>query len=127
MEGYGGPAQPSPTIAQCLNGGLGWRSGDGQGPQRGAAEGLTYDLGSPLEISFEQCLEVTLTDPNVQCSINLPDPRLRESPFYDHLQYVVSVDCVIVPRMKKREACLSVRAKRNGGFSVQDAAHNTFK
>src|SRR5262249_40818890 len=21
MEGYGGPAQPSPTIAQCLNGG----------------------------------------------------------------------------------------------------------
>jgi hypothetical protein len=24
MEGYSGPAQPSPTIAQCLNGGLGW-------------------------------------------------------------------------------------------------------
>ena len=24
MEGYGGPAQPSPTLAQCLNGGLGW-------------------------------------------------------------------------------------------------------
>jgi hypothetical protein len=24
MEGYGGPAQPSPTIAQCINGGLGW-------------------------------------------------------------------------------------------------------
>ena len=24
MEGYGGPAQPSPTIAQCLNGGLRW-------------------------------------------------------------------------------------------------------
>ncbi len=24
MEGHGGPAQPSPTIAQCLNGGLGW-------------------------------------------------------------------------------------------------------
>ena len=24
MEGYGGPAQPSPTIAQCLNGGLVW-------------------------------------------------------------------------------------------------------
>jgi hypothetical protein len=24
MEGYGGPAQPSPTIAQCLNGELGW-------------------------------------------------------------------------------------------------------
>jgi hypothetical protein len=23
-EGYGGPAQPSPTIGQCLNGGLGW-------------------------------------------------------------------------------------------------------
>ena len=21
MEGYGGPAQPSPTIGQCLNGG----------------------------------------------------------------------------------------------------------
>ena len=24
MEACGGPAQPSPTIAQCLNGGLGW-------------------------------------------------------------------------------------------------------
>jgi hypothetical protein len=24
MEGYGGPVQPSPTIAQCLNGGLRW-------------------------------------------------------------------------------------------------------
>jgi hypothetical protein len=24
MEGYGGPAQPSPTIAQCLDGGLAW-------------------------------------------------------------------------------------------------------
>jgi hypothetical protein len=24
MEGYGGRAQPSPTIAQCLNGGLAW-------------------------------------------------------------------------------------------------------
>jgi hypothetical protein len=24
MEGYGGPAQPSPTIAQCLNGGYDW-------------------------------------------------------------------------------------------------------
>jgi hypothetical protein len=24
MEGYGGPAQPSPTIRQCLNGCLGW-------------------------------------------------------------------------------------------------------
>jgi hypothetical protein len=24
MEGYGGPAQPSPTITQCLNGGYGW-------------------------------------------------------------------------------------------------------
>jgi hypothetical protein len=24
MEGYGGPAQPSPTIAQCPNGGYGW-------------------------------------------------------------------------------------------------------
>jgi len=24
MEGYGEPAQPSPTIGQCLNGGLGW-------------------------------------------------------------------------------------------------------
>jgi hypothetical protein len=24
MEGYGGPVQPSPTIGQCLNGGLGW-------------------------------------------------------------------------------------------------------
>jgi hypothetical protein len=24
VEGNGGPAQPSPTIGQCLNGGLGW-------------------------------------------------------------------------------------------------------
>jgi len=24
MEGCGGPAQPSPTIGQCLHGGLGW-------------------------------------------------------------------------------------------------------
>jgi hypothetical protein len=24
MEGFDGPAQPSPTIAQCLNGGYGW-------------------------------------------------------------------------------------------------------
>jgi hypothetical protein len=24
MQAYGGPAQPSPTIAQCLNGGYGW-------------------------------------------------------------------------------------------------------
>ena len=24
MEGFGGPTQPSPTIAQCLNGGYGW-------------------------------------------------------------------------------------------------------
>jgi hypothetical protein len=24
MEGYGGPAQSSPTICQCINGGLGW-------------------------------------------------------------------------------------------------------
>ena len=23
-EAYGGPAQPSPSIGQCLNGGLGW-------------------------------------------------------------------------------------------------------
>jgi hypothetical protein len=24
MDGYGAPAQPSPTIDQCLRGGLGW-------------------------------------------------------------------------------------------------------
>src|ERR1700726_1422133 len=24
MEGFGGPAQPSPTTGQCLNGGYGW-------------------------------------------------------------------------------------------------------
>jgi hypothetical protein len=24
LEGYGGPAQPSPTIGQCINGGMGW-------------------------------------------------------------------------------------------------------
>jgi hypothetical protein len=29
MEGYGGPAQPSPTIAQCLHGGLAWLEVDG--------------------------------------------------------------------------------------------------
>jgi hypothetical protein len=29
MEGYGGPAQPSPTIAQCLNGGLAWLEVEG--------------------------------------------------------------------------------------------------
>jgi hypothetical protein len=28
MEGCGGPAQPSPTIGQCLNGGLGWLEGE---------------------------------------------------------------------------------------------------
>jgi len=27
MEGYGGPAQPSPTIGQCLNGGYGYPRG----------------------------------------------------------------------------------------------------
>ena len=27
MEGYGGPAQPSPTIGQCLNGGTGLARG----------------------------------------------------------------------------------------------------
>lgn len=24
MEGYGGPSQPSPTIGQCINGGMEW-------------------------------------------------------------------------------------------------------
>ena len=24
MEGYGGTAQPSPTIGQCITGGMGW-------------------------------------------------------------------------------------------------------
>src|SRR5258705_12944686 len=28
MEGFGGPAQPSPTIGQCLNGGRGWLWGE---------------------------------------------------------------------------------------------------
>ena len=28
MEGYGGPAQPSPTIGQCLHGGYGWLEGE---------------------------------------------------------------------------------------------------
>src|SRR2546427_8790901 len=28
MEGFGGPAQPSPTIGQCLNGGPGWVEGE---------------------------------------------------------------------------------------------------
>jgi hypothetical protein len=27
MEGFGGPAQPSPSIGQCLNGGYGWLEG----------------------------------------------------------------------------------------------------
>src|SRR5258708_25369019 len=30
MEGFGGPAQPSPTIRQCLNGGPGLVRGRGQ-------------------------------------------------------------------------------------------------
>src|SRR4051794_16127611 len=30
MEGYGGPAQPSPTIGQCINGGLAWLEGEGK-------------------------------------------------------------------------------------------------
>src|SRR5260370_37481658 len=30
MEGYGGPAQPSPTIGECLNGGGGWGEGGGK-------------------------------------------------------------------------------------------------
>src|SRR5258705_13233489 len=35
MEGYGGPAQPSPTIGQCLNGGgRRGRSGGGKGQNR---------------------------------------------------------------------------------------------
>src|SRR5260221_12455102 len=29
VEGYGGPAQPSPTIGECLNGGLGLGEGEG--------------------------------------------------------------------------------------------------
>ena len=31
MEGYGRPAHPSPTIAQCLNGGYGWLEVDAIG------------------------------------------------------------------------------------------------
>src|SRR5947208_9975458 len=31
MEGYGGPAQPSPTIGQCLNGGLCWLESNASG------------------------------------------------------------------------------------------------
>jgi hypothetical protein len=30
MEGYGGPAQPSPTIGQCLNGGIRTKSGEAE-------------------------------------------------------------------------------------------------
>src|SRR5246500_4912550 len=33
MEGFGGPAQPSPTIAQCLNGGARRVRGGGEPPQ----------------------------------------------------------------------------------------------
>jgi hypothetical protein len=33
MEGYGGPAQPPPTIGQCLNGGLGLAGGGMQSLQ----------------------------------------------------------------------------------------------
>jgi hypothetical protein len=29
MEGYGGPAQPSPTIGQCISGGPPWLAGGG--------------------------------------------------------------------------------------------------
>jgi hypothetical protein len=34
MEAYGGPAQPSPTIGQCLNGGYGWLRDRGRHPAR---------------------------------------------------------------------------------------------
>jgi hypothetical protein len=50
MEGYGGPAQPSPTIGQCLNGGLGWlevecnRCNPRQGPAQ-TAVGYTHARG----------------------------------------------------------------------------------
>jgi hypothetical protein len=37
MEGYGGPAQPSPTIAQCLNGGLAWLEVECNRSRRGQA------------------------------------------------------------------------------------------
>ena len=37
MEGYGGPAQPSPTIGQCLNGGYGWLEIDAADARRGQA------------------------------------------------------------------------------------------
>src|SRR5258706_13266802 len=33
MEGYGGPAQPSPTIEQSLNSGRGWVEGEGNTPK----------------------------------------------------------------------------------------------
>jgi hypothetical protein len=36
--GYGGPAQPSPTLGRCMNGGLGWLE---------AGEQAMQDLGKP--------------------------------------------------------------------------------
>jgi hypothetical protein len=36
MERYGGPAQPPPTIGQCLNGGLGWLEVSATAEVRGA-------------------------------------------------------------------------------------------
>jgi hypothetical protein len=37
MEGYGGAAQLSPTIAQCLNGGLGWLEVNADAARQGRA------------------------------------------------------------------------------------------
>src|SRR4051794_41898898 len=46
MEGFGGPAQPSPTIAQCLNGGYGWLGNECKGCQTRAGIPLGAGWGS---------------------------------------------------------------------------------
>jgi hypothetical protein len=64
MEGYGWPARPSPTIGQCLNGGLGWlevemQSLDDQGKPAARCHPLTaghadLEAGSVLEMPVVQ-------------------------------------------------------------------------
>src|SRR2546421_8386986 len=45
MEGYGGPAQPSPTIGQCLNGAVtaGWRSNAADAKQGRACRWMLFE------------------------------------------------------------------------------------
>src|SRR5690242_2621634 len=82
MEAFGGPAQPSPTIAQCLNGGYGWmeiecnrcktrasipldairRPRTLSGPQAGLTAPITGFVAiSPAEINLKHQLSLIAT------------------------------------------------------------------